>query len=176
MDRISFSLATNRCLMSWRSPRNKARVLFTSWSLFTVFRSVTGGEPRNCNIVTIVNFVHKKCNNNKWLKRKVTFIASILKPWLHVELCSSLNCIYRNFVTACKFRSSGFGALGSTAIIYEKIKIRYLYNMSNKTLSFPTLRYKSCRAEVFLTSDSKNVRVPIFMSITLGSLKPYNRS
>jgi len=39
-----------------------------------------------------------------------------------------------------------------------------------------TLRYRSCRAEEFFTSDSRNVRVPILMSMTLGSRKPYSKS
>ncbi len=131
-------------------------------------------------------------------------MASMRKPRLQDELCCSRNVMYRNLVTACNSFSSLVGALGSTFTICIKLKKKtrfvavsidfgwmgywvaladiniiwceqlnafLIWNDANRTFW-----YKSGRAVELVTSDSRNVRVPILMSMTLGSVKPCSKS
>ena len=119
------------------------------------FSRVVSRVPRNSFIVSSTSWCDLTFFRSVIGGPPGNFIASIRNPWLQVELCCSRNCMYRNLVTARCSCSCSVGAFGSTAIIFW---------------------YRSDLAVVFDTSDSRNVLVPILMSMTCGSLKPNSKS
>lgn len=72
LERISLSRTSSRCLTSSRLPRNSEIAFNTSSSLFTHLRSVTGGDPRNCNSKSIVKVwvVLRKLRTESFLNRE----------------------------------------------------------------------------------------------------------